>query len=140
MGEHMSGKRKYLLYFLLIGVIFTLTLIALTQIGDQKLSSDDLFVQEQLRYLDDCASDIDFIEVNLYFGNDDAYLEIIYDYSYLGIERRTRLLANRYTGQIVSGGYEDNFPDFVNNFNIIKLNYSRKLVYTQEHIDKLLDK
>ncbi len=140
MGEHMSGKRKYLLYFLLIGVIFTLTLIALTQIGDQKLSSDDLFVQEQLRYLDDGASDIDFIEVNLYFGNDDAYLEIIYDYRYLGIERRTRLLANRYTGQIVGGGYEDDFPDFVNDFNIIKLNYSHKLVYTQEHIDKLLDK
>jgi hypothetical protein len=140
MGEHMSGKRKYLLYFLLIGVIFNLTLIALTQIGDQKLSSDDLFVQEQLRYLDDGASDIDFIEVNLYFGNDDAYLEIIYDYSYLGIERRTRLLANRYTGQIVGGGYEDYFPDFVNDFNIIKLNYSQKLVYTQEHIDKLLDK
>jgi hypothetical protein len=136
----MSRKRKYLLYFLLIVVISTLTLFALTQIGDKKLNSDDLFVQEKLRYLDDGASDIDLIEVNLYFGNDDAYLEIIYDYSYLGVERRTRLLANRYTGQIVSGGYEDNFPDFVNDFNIIKLYYSRKLVYSQEHIDKHLDK
>lgn len=135
----MTKNQRIFIFITIIAFILILSIISLIMSGKNNLSSDDAFVRQQLIYLDEGESDIEFVEVALYFDKDNAFLEIIYDYSYLSIERRTRLLVNRYTGQIVSGGYEDDFPDFMTDFNKIKMNYTRKKVYTMEDINRLIN-
>lgn len=90
--------------------------------------------------MDEGASHIDFIEAVLYFDDNNAFLEINYDYSYQEIERTPRYLVDRRTGQFVRGGFEDNYPEFMNKFNITKASYKSKKVYKTTDIDRLLGK
>ncbi|MDY0294211.1 MAG: hypothetical protein RBQ71_00215 [Acholeplasmataceae bacterium] len=135
----MTKNQRIFILIVVIGIMIIISTASLFLLSRNNLSSDDTFVQEHLTYLDDGASDIDFLEVTLYFNENNAYLEIIYDYSYLGIERRTRYLVNRQSGQIVNGGYEDDFPEFMDAFNLIKINYTHKKVYSVEDIEQLLN-
>ncbi len=135
----MTKHSRVTVLISITGFILTIALISFI-LGSNKKNPDDDFVKEHLMYLDEGASDIDFLEVTLYFGDNEAYLEINYDYSYQNIERRTRYLVNRYTGQVVNGGYEDNFPDFMNRFNDTKTNYKNKKVYSISDINRLLNK
>jgi hypothetical protein len=135
----MTKRSTLIALITIIGIILIITLVILF-LGRNNTDPDDDFVREYLIYLDEGASDIYFLEATLYFGDDDAFLEINYDYSYLNIERRTRYLVNRYTGQVVNGGYEENFPDFMNSFNDTKTNYISKKVYSISDINQLLDK
>jgi hypothetical protein len=135
----MTKHSRVIALISITGIVLIITWVSIL-LGSNNKNPDDDFVKEHLMYLDEGASDIDFLEVTLYFGDNEAYLEINYDYSYLNIERRTRYLVNRYTGQVVNGGYEDNFPDFMNRFNDLKENYENKKVYTITDINRLLGK
>jgi len=136
----MTKQSKIFVFILIMSIIISIAIISIILANKNNINSDDTFVKQHLLYLDEGASDIVFLDVTLYFSKDDAFLEINYDYSYLGIERQTRYLVNRYTGQIVNGGYEDNYPEFMNNFNAVKANYTQKKVYSMADINRLLDK
>lgn len=71
-------------------------IIGITVKSNLVVDFDEDFIKYHLSYLDEAASDIDFLEATLYFHGNDAFLEINYDYRYLGIERRTRYLMKTY--------------------------------------------
>ena len=67
------------------------------------INSDEDFIVYHLTYLDEGASKIYIFWMQHYILMIPMYfLEINYDYSYLGIERTTRYLVNRNTGQFVN--------------------------------------
>ena len=137
----MKKRTKYIIGIAVLGIFLLIAIISL-MIRDNfsTINSDEDFIVYHLTYLDEGASDIYFLEATLYFNDTDVFLEINYDYSYLGIERTTRYLVNRNTGQFVNGGYEQSYPEFMKKFNDTKANYTNKIVYSTADIDKLLHK
>lgn len=137
----MKKRTKYIIGSVVLGIFLLIAIISLMMRDNfSTINSDEDFVVYHLTYLDEGASDIYFLEATLYFNDDDAFLEINYDYSYLGIERTTRYLVNRHTGQFVNGGYEQSYPEFMKKFNDTKANYTTKIVYSTLDIDGLLRK
>ena len=104
------------------------------------INSDEDFIVYHLTYLDEGASGIYILDATLYFNDTDVFLEINYDYRYLGIERTTRYIVNRNAGQFVNCGYEQSYPEFMKKINDTKANYTNKIVYSTTDIDKLLNK
>jgi len=137
----MKKRTKYIIGIVVLCIFLLIAIISL-MIRDNfsTINADEDFVVHHLTYLDEGESDIYFLEATLYFNDTDVFLEINYDYSYLGIERTTRYLVNRKTGQFVNGGYEQNYPEFMNKFIDTKTNYTNKIVYTTEDINRLLGK
>ncbi|CDR31498.1 Uncharacterised protein [Acholeplasma oculi] len=139
-----TGIKRRTKYIIGITILVIILLIAVVSILIRDhlatLNSDEDFVKHHLMYLDEGASDISFIEATLYINENETYLEIVYDYHYQDIDQTTRYLVNKQSGQFVNGGYEDNYPEFMNKFNDIKSNYEHKIVYSTEDIHRLLGK
>lgn len=90
---------KYIIGLVVLGIFLLIVIISLMMRDNfSMINFDEDFVVYYLMYLDEGVLDIYFLEVILYFNDDDVFLEINYDYSYLGIECIIRYLVNRYMG------------------------------------------